>query len=76
VAIRDGRWKALRRGLLNKKQPQAWELYDLDADRNETRDLAAKHPDIVRRLEKTWLTKRTVEPDFPVPLVDGKTAIE
>lgn len=76
VAIRDGRWKALRRGLLNKKQPQAWELYDLDADCNETRNLATKHPDIVRRLEKAWLTERTVEPDFPVPLVDGKTAIE
>ena len=27
------------------------ELYDLEADRNEEREIAAKHPDIVAKIE-------------------------
>jgi len=76
IAIRDGKWKALRRGLLRKKGPSAWELYDIEADKEEKNNLAAKHQDIVKRLEKAWLETRTVEPDFKVPRVDGKKALE
>ena len=36
--MRIGRWKLVR------NYPQAWELYDLDADRTELHDLAAQHP--------------------------------
>lgn len=32
----------------------AWELYDLDTDRTETRDLAAQHPELVRELAAAW----------------------
>jgi len=71
IAIRDGKWKALRRNL-KKKQVQSWELYNLDTDREEKHDIAGKHPEIVQRLEKSWLKTRTVEPDFPVPMVDQK----
>src|SRR5262249_50090424 len=47
-AVRAGKWKlvATRGG--------AWELYDLDADRNELTDLAAKHPDRVKELAAKW----------------------
>ena len=38
AAVRIGRWKLVR------NYPQAWELYDLDADRTELHDLAAQHP--------------------------------
>jgi arylsulfatase A len=74
VAIRDGKWKALRRNLKQGKQPLDWELYDLEQDANETTDLAKNHPDIVKRLETAYLKTRTVEPDFPVPFydIDGK----
>ena len=41
VAIRDGRWKALRRNVL-RKTPGVWELYDLENDEAETTDLASK----------------------------------
>lgn len=68
VAIRDGKWKAIRRNLL--KQPTAWELYDIQADKQESRDLAAEHPEIIKRLEAEYLKTRTVEPDFPVPFYD------
>ena len=67
VAIRDGTWKALRRGLRNKEGgPHPWELYDLDQDRAEQHNVAADHPEVVKRLETAWLETRTVEPDFPV----------
>jgi arylsulfatase A-like enzyme len=42
AAVRIGRWKLVRRW------PEAWELYDMDADRTELNDLAAVHPDRVR----------------------------
>jgi arylsulfatase A len=70
VAIRDGKWKAVRRNLL--KKPSAWELYDIQQDKEETTDLAAGHPEIIKRLEAAYVNTRTVELDFPVPLYDRK----
>jgi len=72
IAIRDGAWKALRRGATSK-HPGEWELYDLDADRSESIDLAAKHPEVVKRLVAAYLRTRTVEPDFPLPLYGKST---
>ena len=48
-AIREGRFKLIT-GENNAKP----ELYDLQADRDETRNLAADEPDVVRRLHETW----------------------
>lgn len=72
VAAREGKWKAIRRDV-NKPQPLAWELYDIEADRAEAHDLAATHPEIVQRLEAALLKTRTVEPDFPNKLYDPLT---
>jgi len=47
TAIRDGQWKLVRQGA-------AWELYDLATDRTETRDLAAKRPDLVKQMDAAW----------------------
>jgi arylsulfatase A-like enzyme len=47
-AVRDGKWK------LVAKENRPWELYDMEADRTETDDLAARHPDKVRELEAKW----------------------
>ena len=66
VAVRDGDWKAVRRGANSKNaKSKAWELYNLGDDLAEANDLAAKHPDVVKRLEAAYLETRTVEPDFP-----------
>ncbi|MGB0993383.1 MAG: arylsulfatase [Akkermansiaceae bacterium] len=70
IAIRDGKWKALRRGL-KRKQVAAWELYDLEADPQEKHNIAKDHPEQVKRLEAYWLKSRTVEPDFPVKRIDS-----
>lgn len=69
IAIRDGKWKAIRRDVI-KKKPLPWELYNIDVDRAEANDLAAEHPEIVERLEKAFIATRAVEPDFPSPLYD------
>jgi arylsulfatase len=47
-AVRDGRWK------LVAKENQAWELYDIAADRTEMHDLAAQRPDKVKELSAKW----------------------
>jgi arylsulfatase len=47
-AIRAGKWK------LVAKENQAWELYDIQADRTEQNNLAAKMPDKVKELAAQW----------------------
>ncbi len=48
-AVIEGKWKLVADG------PEgAWELYDLNMDRTETRNLAAEHPDQVERLAGMW----------------------
>ena len=53
-ALRAGDWKIVAA----KDQP--WELYDLAADRSETKNLAAAQPDKVRELSALW-EKQTAE---------------
>ena len=47
-AVRVGDWK------LVADRGKPWELYDLAADRCETKDLAAAHPEKIRDLESRW----------------------
>ncbi|MCC6537221.1 MAG: arylsulfatase [Bryobacterales bacterium] len=48
-AVRDGRWK------LTAVSPSgAWELYDIEADRSELRDLATAEPARVRAMAAQW----------------------
>jgi arylsulfatase A-like enzyme len=47
-AVRDGRWK------LVALEGQPWELYDLETDRGETRNLAQQQPATVARLAAAW----------------------
>jgi arylsulfatase len=48
-ALRAGDWKIVAAG---KDAP--WELYDLSADRSESRNLAAAKPEKVRELAAAW----------------------
>ena len=41
AAVRIGAWKLVR------KYPEPWELYDMEADRTELNDVAARHPERV-----------------------------
>ena len=63
AALRRGKWKLVRnftaatsgRGDFDEPDRRgAWELYDLDADRTETSDLAAEHPERVAELAAAY----------------------
>lgn len=70
-AMRDGRWKIVSR------HPGAWELYDLDADRTETRDLASTDPRRVAAMQakyEAWMHRTGVLPwDEYVRIRDAKS---
>jgi arylsulfatase A len=67
-AVREGDWKAVRQKLGQKKI--VTELYDLKADPNETTDVAAKHPDVLKRLEQRMAEQHTPNKDFPLQAID------
>jgi arylsulfatase A-like enzyme len=65
-AVRMGDWK------LVADKAGAWELYDLAADRTETRDLASAEPDRVRALEAEW--RRIADECRALATSDGREA--
>ncbi len=58
-AVRWGSWKAVRHG-----PGAAWELYDLKADAAEQRDVAAGHPDVLKRNDAICRQAHTPERRF------------
>lgn len=66
-AIRLGKWKAESIG--NKPM----ELYDIDADPNETTDLSAKEPKLLKRLVNKMKSMRTPTPNWPDKEYDSPT---
>ena len=46
--VRYEKWKIV------SEKGKEWQLYDMENDRSETKDLASIHPDIVRKLEIMW----------------------
>ncbi|NOX97135.1 MAG: sulfatase-like hydrolase/transferase [Nitrospirae bacterium] len=58
-AVRKGKWK------LVCKYPEDWELYDMEAGRTETKNIAADHPGIVKELAdlyEQWARRCKVMP--------------
>jgi len=55
VAVRQGKWKAIF-----DVEPDRVQLFDLDADPGERRDLAAEHPGLAQEL-KTFAARRYAE---------------
>jgi arylsulfatase A-like enzyme len=47
--VRDGKWK-----LVWTNYEKQWELYDIQKDRTETRNIARSHPNKVANLSKQW----------------------
>ena len=72
-SVRMGDWKGYR---LGTKAPL--ELYDLKADPAEKQDIAAAHPDIVKKIEAIMLAEHTPSPHYDAPEQSekGKKKIE
>jgi arylsulfatase A-like enzyme len=72
--VRAGDWKAIRRDLNPgpnaKLQPTAIELYDLKNDPSETTDVAASHPDIVKKLSQLMAGQHVKSEVFPMRALD------
>jgi arylsulfatase A len=60
-ALRMGRWKGVR-----LKTGAALELFDLEADPGEQKDVAAAHPDVVGKIEASLKAARTESARWPV----------
>ena len=62
-AVRDGKWKLVQRHRLG------WQLFNMESDRTEQRDLITQHPEIATRLEAAWLAwaQRTYVDDWNGP---------
>ncbi|MFZ9938551.1 MAG: arylsulfatase [Luteolibacter sp.] len=65
-AARFGHWKAVRNGI---EKPV--EIYDLDGDSGETRNLAADRPELVKRAKTIFAQARSADPNWPL---DGLAA--
>jgi len=60
-AVRVGDWKAVRKGLDGRV-----ELYDLKTDPGETRDVANRHLNVVRRAEEIMRREHVESEDWPL----------
>lgn len=68
-ALRMGRWKAIRTGLA--KGPSPVQLYDLEEDPAEARDVAKTHGDLVAKAEKIMSESHRRSELFPILALDG-----
>jgi len=66
-AARVGPWKGVRNGV-----GSPIEIYNLEEDIGETRNLAAERPDIVKRMEAIFADALVPSPDYPVPGLTAK----
>ncbi len=69
-AVRLGDWKGVRRNLQKGDAPV--ELYNLKDDVGEKHNVAAQHPEVVRRIEKIMATDRVPSKLFPIKALEGR----
>lgn len=65
AVLLDGRWKGIRQ----VRRTASLELYDLQTDVAETRDVAAQHPEMIARMEAYLKEAREDSPNWPLPSV-------
>ena len=72
VAVRIGNLKAIRQNL-KTKSPGPWQVFDIAADPNEDRDIAAEQPQFIKLVEQLLRSEVGVNKNFPL-LIPGVSA--
>jgi arylsulfatase A-like enzyme len=67
-AVWMGKYKGIRVGLQKKLAPI--ELYDLEADPSESKNLAAEKPELVAKVEQIMKAEHVANPTFPLIAID------
>ncbi|MBX9680065.1 MAG: arylsulfatase [Gemmataceae bacterium] len=73
--VRIGNFTGIRQNLLGKGKVQPnlhIELYDLNADPNQAKDVAAEHPDMIARMDRLMREQHSPSILFPFPALDPK----
>lgn len=60
--LRQGKWKLVQLG-----DGAEWQLFDLEKDRTETKDLAAQYPDITSAMKTKWEAVARNTSVYPLP---------
>jgi arylsulfatase len=55
-AVRRGDWKLVSRYVFEEMKQMPWELYNLKEDRVELNDLSEDYPEMVKEMEKMWIS--------------------
>ncbi len=58
MAVRMGKWKALRKDM--HKGNLEWELYNLESDPAENKDVSSRHPEVIAEVEEVVAREHTV----------------
>jgi arylsulfatase A-like enzyme len=71
-AVWMGKWKGIRQNMLRKNNPDPLkiELYDLQADISESKDVAAENPQVVARIRTLMAKQHTPSELFPLKPLD------
>ena len=71
-AVRMGAWKGVRQNILRADRPKPLqiELYNLDSDVGESKDLAAGHPELVARMQRVMQQEHVPSKLFAMPPID------
>ncbi len=64
-AVRMGKWKAIQT-IADKAKTGNVELYNLDIDRSETKNLASEHPEVVEEITAIMAREHTPSKAFPL----------
>jgi len=63
---RAARWKQWR--IVKFGEEQQWRLYNIEADPGETTDLATKHPEVVKEMDRRYNNWRSQMPEPRLPV--------